>query len=458
MLMSSSTEPKILKTVQNTIKTHKMFAGAKKVVIGFSAGPDSVCLLDTLNALYGDTVKIHLVYVNHGLRSQRILEAEENLTRRYALKYQLEFKIIKVKIRKKKIGLEAASREARYRVLLNYGKKIKAQRIALGHNFDDVLETFLMNLLRGSGAKGFSSIPAMRLPFVRPLIDLKKSEIIEYLKTRKLTYALDKTNIKLDYRRNLLRHKIIPQLLQINPGLYQTIKREIQIAHEDDAYFCAKAAQAYKRACVKEENHVLLDLSRILRYNPSIRNRVVMKAIADLRGDLAGYESKHFAEIIGLKDKKSGKRVDLPKGLYAQREYDKICLGLARPKKSKGLRIGISDARSVSNRIFVSTKTARVFDLKKLQPNQEVFDLTKLKPPLLIRNRRNGDHIETKIGKKRVKKLLNEMRVPLHKRSEIMILCDQRGILWIPGLVRAFRAFVDKETKKFLVVNFENIN
>ena len=435
-----------------------MLGGVTKVVIGFSAGPDSVCLFHTLHALYGKNIKFNIVYVNHGLRPKSALDAEESLVKKYARAYGVNYKIIKVKIKKKKTGLEATAREARYRGLLNHLKKVKAQRIALGHNFDDVLETFFMNLLRGSGARGLRSIPPVRLPFIRPLIDLKKNEIIAYLEKKKLSYSFDKTNIKLNYRRNLLRHRIIPQLLRINPGLYQTVKREIRIFKEDEEYLQEKVAQAYKNACKYEKNHILLDLNIILRYNASIRSRVVMKAIADLRGDLTGYESKHFGKILDLKDKTSGKKISLPKGLYAQREYDKIFIGLAKPKESLKSRLGINEVRSLKNIITVSTKVMQTFDLKKLKPNQEVFDLAQVKLPLFIRSRKNGDYIETKIGKKKVKKLLNEMRIPIHKRHEIMTLCDQKGILWIFGLARAFRAFIDKKTKKTLVVNFENIN
>ena len=449
---------KVLTEAQQTIEKHKMLKGVRKLIVAFSSGPDSVCLLDALNTLYGDKIDIHLVYVNHGLRPNRILKAEENLTKIYALKYHLKYKIIKVKINKTKIGIEAAARAARHNVLLNYLKQISGQRIALGHNLDDVLETFLMNLLRGSGTRGLKSIPAVRRLFIRPLINLKKEEILRFLKNRKLPYTVDKTNIKLKFRRNLLRHKIIPQLIRINPELHETIKRGIEILKQDDEYLEEQATKAYKNVARKEKNDITLDLKMILRYNPSIISRIVMKVIKDLRGDLAGYESKHVDGIIGLKDKVSGKKINLPKGLYAQREYNTVVIGTAKPVQTIELAVKPEGSALILGNLRFRTRVVSSFDLKKLKSNCEVFDLAKIKRPLLIRNRRLGDYIDTKIGKKKLKKVFNELKIPLRRRSETMMLCDQKSILWILGRVRAFRGFIDKKTKKILVGEFEYID
>jgi tRNA(Ile)-lysidine synthase len=448
----------LIEKVKATIEAHNMLKGVDKLIIAFSSGPDSVCLLDTLHRLYGKKIDLCLVYVNHGLRSKRILESEENLARKYASKYGCEYKVIKVKIKKKKIGLEAAAREKRYSVLLDYLKKVNAQYIALGHNLDDMLETFFMNLLRGSGARGLRSIPPVRPPFIRPLINLKKTEILKYLKEKKLSYSLDETHVKLNYRRNLLRHKIIPQLMKINPELQETVKREIEILKQDDDYLDGQAGKVYKNVVKRELNYVSLDINKILRYNLSIVKRVLMRVIKELRGDLTGFESKHFEAVIGLTTKGSGKRINLPKGLYAQREYDNILIGIAKPVELTEIPVGTRTKGLTIGRAILRTRTVSRFKLTHKKSNCEVFDLQKIRPPLVVRNRREGDYIETKIGKKKIKKIFGEFKIPLHKRNEIMMLCDQRGILWVLGVARAFRGFITKSTKKMLVVEFEGLD
>ena len=163
-----------------------MFKSVKRVVIAFSSGPDSVCLLDTLFNFYHDKIDFHLVYLNHGLRPQEYLSKEEALTKKYAMKYNIKYKIIPLKVSRTNLGSEGTARQMRHKVLCKYLRRINGQVIALGHNLDDVVETFFMNLIRGSGARGLRSIPAKRQPFVRPLIDLKKIEIIKYLRNKRL--------------------------------------------------------------------------------------------------------------------------------------------------------------------------------------------------------------------------------------------------------------------------------
>ena len=212
--------------VRATVEQYRMFDKVSKAIVAFSAGPDSVCLLDMLHELLGGAVEFELVYVNHGLRSKKVLRREEKLTEVYATRYKIKHKILNIKVRKQKEGIEAAARTARYRALSRYQRKTGADRIVLGHNLDDFVETFVLNIVRGSGMRGFRSIPAVRLPFVRPLINIRKADVLHHVRKKRLSYAVDETNLSPDYRRNLLRLKVLPILLKINPELRETIRRE----------------------------------------------------------------------------------------------------------------------------------------------------------------------------------------------------------------------------------------
>ena len=157
----------LTKQVKTTIGQYNMFDDVTKVIIAFSAGPDSVCVLDILHNLVAGQIEFELVYVNHGLRPSVLLRREEKMTQHYASRYKAKHKIIRVKVPKRKEGIEASARFARYRALDKHWKKTGAQRIVLGHNLDDFVETFLLNVVRGSGMRGLRSIAAVRRPYCR---------------------------------------------------------------------------------------------------------------------------------------------------------------------------------------------------------------------------------------------------------------------------------------------------
>lgn len=447
---------KILENVKNTIDEYKMFRGVQKAVIGFSSGPDSVCLVDILKSLYGNKIKFSLVYINHGLRSNRILKKEERLTEYYAKKYQCDFKIIKVIVIKGKKGIEAEARERRYRALIDYAQRISAQRIVLGHNLDDLIETFFINLIRGSGNIGLQAVPPVRLPFVRPLINVRKKEILEYLKKRKLKFSKDISNLNTDIRRNFIRYKIIPQFIKLNPNIYETIKREIEILHNDEEFLQKIVERVYKKLVYRKKDGFTLDLGRLMYYNKAIVNRVVMKIIKELKGDLSGIESKHISAVLSLKDKSSGRKVILPYNLYAQRIFDKVFIGIKNEGLKNKLKIKLKIGESVDiGRFVVKGEILKKFDLKKRQDNCEVFDFSQIYPPLVLRNRTEGDIVKIKNGTKKLKKILNEKKVPANERNSVVVLCDRKGILWVIGIYRAYRAFINNETKDILKVALE---
>jgi tRNA(Ile)-lysidine synthase len=183
-----------------------------------------------------------------------------------------------------------------------------------------------------------------------------------------------------------------------------------------------------------------------------------MKAIQELSGSLDGYESKHYHSIISLTDKECSKRVSLPKGIYAQREHDNIAIVKIRPKPKLTVPVDL-DAGVVLVRDYkLSLRVEKKYDLRESRGNREVFDICGLELPLYVRNRKLGDVVETKIGNKKAKKIFSECRIAQRERDSIPMLCDQRGILWVIGVARAYRGFVNEQTKKYLVVDFERLD
>ncbi len=450
---------KLVQQVNETIQKKGMFDNVHKVVFGFSGGPDSVCLLDVLKTIYESKINIRLVYVNHGLRAQKFLQHEERMTEEYAKKYCCEHEVIKIKVPETRKGVEAEARERRYHALIKCADKIQAQRIVLAHNLDDLVETFLMNLLRGSGTLGLQAMPAVRLPFVRPLIDVKKSDVISYLKSKSLRYCCDQSNLDLSIRRNFIRRKIMPQLLEINPQIHDIIRREIEILHNDEEFIQDYVKKAYDTVVRKRENGLAIDFNRLMYYNKAIRNRVILEAIRFLKGDLTGIGAKHIEAIFGLKNKVSGRVVCLPDKVVARKIYGNIFLGLNFEAKKKDIyrTVKIGSEIEVENLRLKSDFIQNCIPEKTI-PEGELFDAGALKMPLYVRNRKPGDVVKIKNGRKKLKEILNEKDIPVDKRDKVLLLCDQKGILWVIGIYRAFRAFVNRATNKILKVQFEYID
>jgi tRNA(Ile)-lysidine synthase len=446
----------VLTDVKNTVGKYRMLEKVRRVIVAFSGGPDSVCLLHALYSLYKNRIQFYIMYVNHGLRDEKVLREEENLAKYYAVKYGLQCRIVRIQVKKEQAGIEAAARDARYAALQHYMASSCADRIALGHNSDDVVETFIMNMIRGSGAAGLGAFSPVRIPFIRPLYALRKAEIRKFVRAQKLPFSEDETNQHMEFRRNLVRHKIIPELVKINPELHAAVHRSIELIRMDDACLDDYAERTYRETTRKQNDRVVLDMKKLLSYNPAVIGRVVRRAIKESCGGLEGFESKHIAEIAGLKDKPSGKQIDLPKQLIAQRQFDEIVIMRKQGSKKRRIPVNPRNDKIVLDSHIVRVHTEASFDLKSRKKGCEVFDLDALAMPLVFRTRYRGDNLVTRAGKKMLKKIYSEHKIPPQQRADLLMLCDQKGILLIPGVVRAFRGFVESKTKRFLVVDYEH--
>ena len=187
------------------------FKRAERVIVGFSGGADSVCLLHFLRHLSQKKhFEIWALHVNHGLRAEA--ETDEKFCRALAKKLDL--------------SIEHAARKARYEALAEAAKQVGATKVALGHHLDDQAETFLLNMLRGTRAEGLCGIPPRRalnknVEIVRPLLCITRAEVEEYLQENNLTFVTDQTNFDDIYTRNWVRHELLPLLQTKQPQIRQ---------------------------------------------------------------------------------------------------------------------------------------------------------------------------------------------------------------------------------------------
>lgn len=274
----------------------------EKIVVGVSGGPDSICLLHLLIKLKYNLVVVHL---NHCIRQDA--DEDEKYVKRFCEKYAVKFYSKKVNIKEKseieKIGLEEAGRKARYDFFEEIYSKERATKIATAHNKNDLAETVIMNVLRGSGINGIKSIEKMRNnKYIKPLIVVERTEIEKYCEENGLEPRIDSTNFDNTYTRNKIRNVVIPYIREeFNPNIISTLTRLSEAAGEDIDYIEKQAQKALKKIVVKEQlNSIILDLKEFNLQDISIKKRILLCSIEKIMGTRKGIEKIHIDDMIKL--------------------------------------------------------------------------------------------------------------------------------------------------------------
>lgn len=316
----------ILEKVEHTIARFNMLKKNDRIILAVSGGADSVSLLYLLNRLKKKWhLYLHLAHLNHLLRKN---ESEEDarfvghLAEKLRLPFSCESADVADFARKNSLSQEEAARQLRYAFLLSVAKKNSAKKIALGHNRDDQVETVLMRLLRGSGMSGLRGMPAKRrldgCLIIRPLIELKRSQILDYLAAKKISYRSDSTNFESQYFRNRIRHNLIPYLEKdFNPNIREILLNLAQNLAEDFDYLQGQGLDKFKVAQMNNSGKELaVDLKRLTSFHKALQKLICRQAIKELKGDLRRIDYRHWKELEDLILKRpQGSIVDLPAGI-----------------------------------------------------------------------------------------------------------------------------------------------
>ena len=417
------------------------------IVAGVSGGPDSLCMLHALSQL-ADSYDLNIVpvHVNHKLRAEA--DAEEDnvikITDRMGLDcitFEADCKGLADEL---KISTEEAGRQIRYEIFDEVASQIEADNvprnnilIAVAHNADDQAETVLFRLLRGTGIHGLSGMPAVRNSeagylIVRPLIDIERSEIEQYIKDNKLHPNIDASNMTNDYTRNKIRNDLIPHLEKnYNPNIRQALRRFAQLADMDDTLLNEIAINSMDGSISfeHEPERILLDLKSI-RINPvPVNTRIAGFILQTMRLErFATFELITQITSMMYSDNPSG-QIDLPLGARAYREYDTIVF---------------TDA---DEEVIIQPDTSirmvpQVMLKKDFHPDEEfmyaAFDFDKFNEAypgrvgeLKLRTRQEGDYLPMKKGSKKIQDLLVDSKVMKRARDSILMVAIENEVLWI---------------------------
>jgi tRNA(Ile)-lysidine synthase len=376
--------------------------------------------------------------------------------------------------RQHKLSLEEAARQVRYTFFNQVAKENGFNKIALGHHYDDNAELVLLFLLRGSGPLGLSGIPAVRGDkIVRPLINVQRSEILDYLSEKKLEYVSDTSNADLRHQRNKLRHDLIPKLLtSYNPKISEALNRLAAVLRSEDEWLNELVEPIFQQHLIHQENlGIQLSLEGFERLPRAAQRRLIRRAILTVKGDLRRITFTHVAAVMRLAS--TGPitgNLDLPEHIMIQRNHR----GLSISKAQDNLR---SRGNDLSNRICPSyeyvldapglvriEETGATIKLVEIgideipdfrQTGQQLafFDINKVSFPLMVRNFRPGDRFSPlgMTGTQKLKKFFINNKISRELRSKCPLVVSNRRIIWVAGQRIDNSVKVDTETRTVLM-------
>ncbi|MEK7096595.1 MAG: tRNA lysidine(34) synthetase TilS [Patescibacteria group bacterium] len=310
--------------VLGSILSYQLIQSTDHIIVAVSGGADSVCLLHLLNNLK-DELKITLsaCHFNHKLRgkeSDKDQKFVEDLCKEKGIAL-----ILGEGEKGEDLKSEEKARDARYRFFKKLIGEKRGVKIALGHNSNDLSETLIFRLARGSGMLGLSGIPISRENFIRPLLYIPRMEIEKFLKNHDLGFKTDRTNFETKYSRNLIRLKVLPVLAEINLSVVSTIAQESKNISQDITYLRKMAEESFEKIAILEnQNKIVLDQKKWLKLDPSLQRNTIILAIEKISSK-TDITSVQIEEVLSLISRNIGKKYkSLPHSLRVTLQNGKI--------------------------------------------------------------------------------------------------------------------------------------
>jgi tRNA(Ile)-lysidine synthase len=427
-----------------------MLTGTDSVLAGVSGGADSVSLALVLKEL---GYRLAIAHLNHGLRGEAADE-DEYFSRNLAGLLGVPFFTRKVLTLAEARNVEAAGRAARKAFFRETADAHGYTRIALAHTRDDRVETFLMNLLRGSGLEGLVSMSAVSGTTIRPLIDTSRTEVESYLEERGQSWRTDLTNLDLAFTRNRLRHKVIPMLsAEFNQRLPETLARTLEILESEDAWMRAFVEECLEEHGSTQQDAFVLDLPALGNVHTAIFRRIIRMALRRGGSTLQEVSFDHIESIFSLlQEGKSGKVIGLPDGMTVERSFDQLLFRkrLVVPRDySYDLHIpGLIHVPELGK-----TFRAEIVDGKVESTPDKVFvDGGSLGPYVKIRNWKPGDYYRpVGLPSGKLKRLFQRARIPRNQRSSWPVFVTNSTIVWVASFPVS-REFAPGENSQKIVV------
>ena len=417
----------------------------KYIIVGVSAGPDSMALLHYLiNNLNTNIVCAH---INHNVRKESEIEEE------YLKEYCKENKIIfeRMKIEKySNNNFEAEARSKRYEFYASLLKKYNCKYLFLAHHGDDLIETVLMKIARGSNLEGYAGIKKIskfrnKYFIVRPFLEYTKKDLIEYLHKNNIKYYIDKSNNDTTYTRNRYRKNILPLLKNEDINIHKKFLKYSETLLEYDNYI----KNTTKSIVNNFFKNNILDIQEFNKIDNFMKKNSIYYILNNLYNNIPNIVTeKHVQNLQNIINSNVNNGcLNMPKGLVIVKEYNKIIFNF-KNLSSDDYKIELKSENIINEHIIEYIDSCENDGNDVCRLNSKEIAL-----PLYLRNKKSGDFLEVLglNGKKKVKDIFIEKKIPIRKRESYPLLVDNNdNILWIPNLKKS--KFNKKKEEKYDII------
>ena len=454
--------------VLDTVEKHRLIIKDDNIILGLSGGPDSMALLHILIAIKQKIdFKLILAHINHGVRGEDALK-DEMFVKEVAKELELPYFSTRVDMvglaKEEGISPEEAGRKLRYGFFREIIKREGHGKIAVAHNKKDQAETLLMRIMRGTGIDGLKGMDFQTDDIIRPILDIDRWEIEEYIKDKAIDTVLDKTNLETIYTRNRVRLELMPYIEDnFNPNIVDTLFRLSENASLDSKFLEEFTDDRYLTIIRKnDQNSITIDGDRFNQEDIAIKRRLLRKAILELTSSLQGIEDVHIGNIIELFQKReTGKMINLPSSLVAKVVYSDFVIEKNDFKETSDkdllqtLEIGNNIIEGLGIEINLEIIDGDLSEYKKQTKNIRYFNYSKIIGNLSVRSRQDGDRFNPfgMRGSKKLKNYFIDEKIPRELRDKTPLLIDEKNILWVIGYRTSEIYKVDRNTKELLKVS-----
>jgi len=465
------------------IARHDLFAGESKVLAAISGGADSVALMHVLAALRERGVtsaEFICAHINHQLRDEA--DGDEEFVAAEAERLGISVVTRSVDVRgfgaRNKLSIESAGRMLRMQCLVEIARGRRCSAVVTAHHKDDNAETIIQRLVRGTGFRGLGGIWPNRtfesgIRFLRPLLCVTRVEIIEYLEQRKLRWCVDETNLDCRYRRNFIRHRLIPEVQRDCSVSVSEMLLELAESSRDLCLrVCERSDEVWRVAAQSEGDEVTLDAGQLQSFSTVVKVEVLRRSLVELGSGERDLTERHYEQMLKLAGENvSGREIELPGGFLCRREYGKLVFSRVlqesreRDETLHRMEINVPGQTQFGGYVV----DARIIDpehdgLDKFKVGKDTcvewFDLDKLIGALTVGFRREGGRFWPLglSGEKKLGKFFTTEKVPRKVRDKALVVADIEKIIWVWPIRMGEQAKVTNETVKILELKIKETN
>lgn len=456
--------------VYNYIQEQRLIQPGDRLIVGVSGGADSVCLLYVLHTLMPilqiPSQGIVVVHVHHGIRGEeadRDAEFVRELSERLGLLYHVYKKDIPTYAKETGMSMEEAGREYRYQCMEALALQLKFDKIVVAHNQDDIAETVLFHMIRGSGLKGLAGIAASRGNIIRPLLGVSRVEIEAYLREKNQTFCEDSTNAELAYARNKIRHCILPVMKELNERAVDHICQLAGDAASSYDYIHTQAMEQYDPIGSEDVfgKTAVLSIAELYKVGPVLQEHIIWEAIGQVAQKKKDITRRHIQAVVALLYQDTGSMVQLPYGICARRSYEELIISDKVVECTDYyLKLDKAGDYEIPNMGKLS------ITIEKYLPGQDIpkknytklVDYDKIKGTLCIRTPEDGDYIviDTAGNTKKISRVFIDAKIDRIKRADWPVLACGQEIIWVVGLRFNPAYHIDAKTTRVMKIHYES--